>query len=95
MAQTAPPALNSHDRLLRLNDAEVERGAETKPDSVVDVDLPLLGGDAAGLGVVNGVDTSRQVELSGSLLVSGDADDGALGSVLGQEAGRDTAALVS
>jgi hypothetical protein len=44
------------------------------PDSVVNVDLPLSGRDASGLGVVYGVDTSVQVTLSGSELVSGDCD---------------------
>jgi hypothetical protein len=65
----------------------------SSPDTVVNVNLPLVAGDAAGLGVVHGVDTSREVELTSGLLVAGDTDDGALGAVLGDETGRDTAAV--
>lgn len=90
MTETTPPALHGNDGLLGLHNAEGESGAETVPDTVVDVDLPLLGGNATGLGVVHGVDASGQVELSGGLLVSGNTDDGALGSELGQQSSGDT-----
>lgn len=113
MAETTLPALDGHDGLLGLDDAEVERDAKTisehahmsariqpadtaetrSPDTVVNVNLPLVAGDTAGLGVVHGVDASREMELTSGLLVAGDTDDGALGAVLGDEAGRDTAAV--
>lgn len=51
------------------------------PDTVVDVNLPLLGRDTTGLGVPNGVNTSGEVHLSSTLEVSGDTDNRALGSV--------------
>ena len=46
--------------------------AEAEPDTVVDVDLPLVALDAAGLGVPDRVDTTGEVQLARSLLVAGD-----------------------
>lgn len=75
------------------------------PDTVVNVNLPLVGGDTSWLRVVNRVDTSRKVELTGGLLASGDCwldtaqqgrpkqhttDNGTLRSVLGDKTGRVT-----
>ena len=72
MAETALPALDGHDGSVGLDDAELEGVGETITDSVVDVDLPLALGHTSGLGVVDRVDTSGQVELTGSLLASSD-----------------------
>lgn len=74
MSETALPSLDSHDGSLWLDDTKGKSLLETIPDSVVDVNLPLVGRDASGLGVVDGVNTSREVELSGGLLISGDWD---------------------
>lgn len=75
------------------------------PDPVVDVDLPLARGNTSRLGVVDGVDTSREMELSGGLLITSHcvsaftpctskaqltADDRARRSVLGDETSGDT-----
>lgn len=65
-------------------------GHISSPDPVVNVHLPLLGGDTSGLGVPDGVDTSGEVHLPGALQVAGHTDDGALGAVLGDQAGGDT-----
>lgn len=42
------------------------------PDTVVHVDLPLLGGNATGLGVEDRVNAAREVQLARGLLVSRD-----------------------
>lgn len=72
MAETTLPSLNGHDGVVGLDNGELEGVAESVSDSVVDVNLPLTLRDTSGLGVVDGVNTSREVELSGSLLASGD-----------------------
>lgn len=89
LSATRRPYLSAH-MSARFQDDTAEARS---PDTVVDVNLPLVAGDAARLGVVHGVNTSREVELTSGLLVAGDTDDGALGAVLGDEAGRDTAAV--
>ena len=71
MAETTLPSLDGHDGSIRLDDAEVEGVAETESDTVVDVDLPLVGRDSSRLGVVDRVDTAGEVELTGGLLASG------------------------
>ena len=90
VAESSLPSLDGHDGGLGADDVKVESDLETVADTVVDVDLPLLGRDTAGLGVENGVDTARKVHLAGGSGVAGNTDDGALGAVLGDEAGRDT-----
>lgn len=72
MSQTTLPSLDSHDGVIWLDDAQLQGVSESISDPVVDVNLPLTLGDTSGLGVVDGVDTSREVELSSSLLASGD-----------------------
>lgn len=72
VSETTLPALYGDDRGTSLDDVEVETAAETEPDTVVDVDLPLVALDAAGLGVPDRVDTTGEVQLARSLLVAGD-----------------------
>lgn len=72
MAKTTLPALDGHDGSVGLDDAELEGVGKTITDPVVDVNLPLALRHTSGLGVVDRVDTSGQVELTGSLLASGD-----------------------
>jgi hypothetical protein len=72
VTETTLPSLNGHDGVVGLDDGELEGVAESVSDSVVDVNLPLTLGNTSGLGVVDGVNTSGKVELSGSLLASGD-----------------------
>jgi hypothetical protein len=74
VTQTALPALDGNDGLVGPDDTHVQSVLQPIPDSVVDVDLPLSGGDASGLGVVDGVDTSVQVALSSGEFVSGDCE---------------------
>ena len=87
MSETSLPSLDGDDGLSRLDDAHGEGRLESEPDSVVDVGLPLGGVDPAGLGVVERVAASVEVDLSRRLLVSGDGEDGDLRSVLGDESG--------
>lgn len=61
VAETTLPSLDSHDGGVRLDDAELEGVGKTVSDPVVDINLPCSLGHTSGLGVVNGVDTSRQV----------------------------------
>lgn len=72
MAKTTLPALNGNDSSLRLDDAEEEGLLETESDTVVDVNLPLVGGDTTGLVVVHGVHATGEVALTGRLVVAGD-----------------------
>lgn len=72
VTQSALPALNGNDGLVGPDDTHIESVLQSIPDSVVDVDLPLSGGDTSRLGVVDGVDTSVQVTLSSGEFVSGD-----------------------
>lgn len=76
MTKTTLPALDGHDGGVGLDDGKLEGVAETVTNPVVDVDLPLTLGNTSGLGVVDGVNTSREVELSSSLLASGDCLSG-------------------
>jgi hypothetical protein len=71
VSETTLPSLDGHDGSVRLDDAELESVSKTESDPVVDVNLPLTLGYASGLGVVDGVDTSREMELSSGLLASG------------------------
>lgn len=82
VAQTALPALNGNDGLVGPDDAHVQSVLQSIPDSVVDVDLPLGGGDTSGLGVVDGVDTSVQVALSSGEFISGDYNAAMSGSAM-------------
>lgn len=72
VAETTLPALYGDDRGASLDDVKVKAAAEAEPDTVVDVDLPLVALDAAGLGVPDRVDTTGEVQLARSLLVAGD-----------------------
>lgn len=72
VSQTALPSLNSHDSSIRLNDTQFQGVSKSVSDSVVYVNLPLTLWYAPWLGVVNRVNTSGKVELSGSLLTSSD-----------------------
>ena len=72
VSQTTLPSLNSHDGSIRLDDTESQGVSESVSDPVVDVDLPLTLWDTPWFGVMDWVDTSRKVELSCSLLTSGD-----------------------
>ena len=72
MSQTTLPSLNSHDGSIRLNDTQLQGVSKSVSDSVVYVNLPLTLWYTPWFGVVNGVNTSGEVELSGSLLTSGD-----------------------
>lgn len=87
MSESSLPSLDGDDGLAGLDDAHGEGRLESESDSVVDVGLPLGSVDASGLGVVEGVASSVEVDLSRGLLVSGDGEDGHLGSVLGDESG--------
>jgi hypothetical protein len=46
--------------------------SEHLPNPVVDVNLPLSSGDTTRLRVVNGVDTSREVALTSSYIITSD-----------------------
>ena len=72
VAEAALPALDGNDGGAGLEDVESNGIAETKADTVVDIGLPLVGLDAAGLGVPEWVDTAVEVDLAGGLLVAGD-----------------------
>lgn len=72
VTQSALPALDGNDGLVGPDDTHVESVLQSIPDSIVDVDLPLGGGDTSGLGVVDGIDTSVQVALSSGEFVSSD-----------------------
>lgn len=87
VTKTSLPSLNGNDGLSRLDEAESKTLLETESDSVVDVGLPLLGGDASGLLVEEGVASSVEVDLSRGGGRSGDGEDGDLRSVLGKESG--------
>jgi len=70
MSQTTLPSLNSHDSSIRLNDTQLQGVSKSESDSVIYVNLPLTLWYTPWFGVVNGVNTSGEVELSGSLLAS-------------------------
>lgn len=90
VAKTALPSLDSHDGSLRLNDAQTESHPETISNPVVNVNLPLLSRNTAGFREPDGVNTSRKVELSSGLFVSGHTDDGTSRPVLGNQPGGNT-----
>jgi len=71
MSQTTLPSLNSHNSSIRLDDTQLQGVSKSESDSVIYVNLPLTLWYTPWFGVVNGVNTSREVELSGSLLASG------------------------
>ena len=72
MSQTTLPSLNSHNSSIRLNDTQLQGVSKSESDSVIYVNLPLTLWYTPWFGVVNGVNTSGEVELSGSLLTSSD-----------------------
>ena len=72
VSQTALPSLNSHDSSIRLNDTQLQGVSKSESDSVIYVNLPLTLWYAPWLGVVDRVNTSGKMELSGSLLTSSD-----------------------
>lgn len=86
VAEATLPALHGDDLDTRLEDVDVERGAEAVADAVVDIRLPLVALDATGLGVEDGVAATVQVKLARGLLAASDGDDGDAGAVLGDEA---------
>ena len=61
MAETTLPSLDGHDGSVWLDNTELQGVGESVSDPVVDVNLPLTLGNTSGLGVVDGVNTSRQV----------------------------------
>ena len=72
MSQTTLPSLNSHDGSIRLNDTQFQGVSKSESDSVIYVNLPLTLWYTPWFGVVDRVNTSGEVELSGSLLASSD-----------------------
>jgi hypothetical protein len=72
MSQTTLPSLNSHNSSIRLNDTQFQGVSKSESDSVVHVNLPLTLWYTPWFGVVDRVNTSGEVELSGSLLASSD-----------------------
>jgi hypothetical protein len=72
MSQTTLPSLNSHDGSIRLDNTQLQGVSKSESDSVVYVNLPLTLWYTPWFGVVDGVNTSGEVELSSGLLASGD-----------------------
>ena len=72
VAKAALPALDGDDGRAGLEQVERDGVAEAEADAVVDVGLPLVRLDAAGLRVPEGVHAAVEVHLARGLLVAGD-----------------------
>lgn len=72
MAKTSLPALYSDDSRTGRDDLESQSVTETKTNTIIDISLPLVGLDSTGLGIPEGITATVQVDLSCSLLVTGD-----------------------
>lgn len=68
--EAALPALDSDDSRSRLHQLQRERLAQTKPDAVVDVSLPLVRLDATRLRVPERINAPVEVNLARGLLAA-------------------------
>lgn len=69
--------MNRNDRVVLPNDTEFESTRKTISNTVIDVNLPSLVRSRFRSLVEHGVTSTVQVDLSGSLFVTSDRDDGA------------------
>lgn len=92
MAHATPPALNANDRVILVEDAELNCIHNAPSQPAVNIFLPwCLLEVGLLLGEVEGVDTAVQVGVAGGRSIAGDHDNGAHRAVFGDEAGRVTA----
>lgn len=89
VAHAALPALDNDDRVVVGQDIEFQRLGNCPLDTSVDILLPVdLGEIGLLLGKVEGVHATIQVRVPGRRSIPGHHEDGAHGTVLGQQAGR-------
>lgn len=83
------PALHNDNGLTLAEDAEVDGVGETPLDATINVLLPVdLAKVGLGLGEEEWVDATIKMGISGRRGIPSDHDDGAHGTILGDEAGR-------
>lgn len=80
------PALNTNDAVALVDNSEFDTVVDTPLKTAVDIFLPDLDVEIRlGLGEIEGVDAPVQVRVSGCGFVTSDHDNGADGTILGDE----------
>lgn len=88
VAHAALPALDDNHCVVVGEDVELQRLGDTPLDTSIDILLPVnLGEVGLVLGEVEGIYATVQVSVPGSRGVTCDHEDGANGTVLGEQAG--------
>lgn len=87
-SSSSPPSLDSNDSIVLSNDTEFETPRKTISNTVINVDLPSLIRSRFRLFVIHRVTSTVEMDLSRSLFVTGDGDDGARRLELGDESCR-------
>lgn len=87
MAETSGPSLDGDNNVALVENSESNSLVHSPLESLLDIVLPLGRVGGSSLLVDEGVDTSVQMGESGSSGVSGDHQNGTVGSVLGTQSG--------